>query len=49
MLFKKGCCTLVWVWWEIVAALRREKAFLYWLALHKLKKQVFFATKTLPI
>ena len=42
-------CTLVWVRCEIVAAVRREKAFLYRLVLYELKKQAFFATKTLPI
>ena len=36
-------CTFVWVRRKIVAAVRREKAFLYRLALHELKKQAFFA------
>ena len=38
-------CTFVWVRRKIVAAVRREKAFLYRLAFHKLKRLFFFARR----
>ena len=46
--FEKGYCTLVWTQWKSVAAVRREKTFLFRVALHKLQRLLFYFARRRP-